>query len=335
MKIIEAFKNFVFTWLYRIQNFFDSHYSYELEGFSLEKGQTSVIYRVQGKYQTYKRNLIDCYNDQAFLSSFSPLNVKQICQQYFADSPSTKDVVSTNKVFYPIRIPARRQKYLPCLGMLYIGLLTTSILLSPNLVRVGPYTEPGGILLFPLTYLLADTISEVYGYQIVRLIIWSVLLCLTIVTIGICASIMLPPLSSKANTEYIHVFGNMPRLFLANGISIVLSDFSNAYFFSKLKIVNHGKYLWLRVIGASAMGEITYTIIWIFIFFITQLSLGQMISMAVQNYFFKVVYSAFFIPLFYILSSKLKKAEGLDTYDYNISYNMFSTKLDDFSKSKE
>ena len=333
MRII---RDFALIWLYRIQNFFGNYYSYELEGFSLNSGQTALIYKVKGKYQTYKKNLTDAYNDHFFLSAFSPINVKQICQQYHADIAASKNdpksILKDTATFIPARILAKKQKFLPCLGMLYIIFLVVAILLSPNLVKIGPYTEPGGILLFPLTYLIADVISEVYGYKTIRLIIWASFLCLNIITIAICTSITLPPISNKSHLEYMHVFGNMPRLLLANGISIIISDFFNAYFFSKLKIITHGKYLWLRVIGASAIGEITYTISWISIFFITQISLNQMISMAIQNYFFKVVYSALFIPFTYIASSVLKKLEGVDAYDYNISYNIFSTQLDDLGE---
>lgn len=307
--IINVWKT-IFAYLYKIREFFGNHYSYELEGFSFESGGiTSIIYKVRGSHRTYKMALGQTYHDSAFLSSFSPLDVKQICKHFTYLQENY--IPHGNEIFSPERKLADKNSFLPCLSMLYIVFLVLAILLSPNLINIGSLTEPGGVLLFPITYNIADVICEIYGYSAIRKIIWGSLACLFISTAFVAFSMHFGP--AQYNTHYSfysYIFGNMPRLLIANTASIVISNLANTNLFARLKVITHGKYLWLRIIGGSIIGEMTYTLIWIFIFFYAQLSINQLGQLAIQNYLFKVVYNILLIPITYIVALNLRKLES-------------------------
>ncbi len=299
-KLTNLFLNFY----YFITDGLPNHYSYKLEGFSKKNNITYVIYRISGNRQIFQSPLNEVFEEETYINNFPPFDIKRITLEFLAQKDELIVIKESRRMVH--------YKLLPLLSMIYISILISAIILSPHLITIGDFTEPGGILLFPITYIIADIISEVYGYTCIRRLIYYSLICLVLVTFSIEISIKLHPSSQvmlSTHHAYVQVFGTLPRLLAANALAILISDFANAILFNKLKAITHGKYLWLRMFGASGIGEITYTVVWIAIFFIGSENFYKISEFALENYIFKVVYASLFIPFTYIARHYLLKLE--------------------------
>ena len=299
-KLTNVFSNLYYLMTDGLPN----HYSYKLEGFSKKNGTTNVVYRISGNRQILQSPLSAVFEEEIYLNNFSPPDVKRITLEH-VNQHHHQVVITEEKTI-------TQHKLLPLLSMIYISILISAIILSPHLITIGNFTEPGGILLFPITYIIADVIAEVYGYTRIRQLIYYSLACLILVTISIEISIKLHPSSQitlPTHNAYLMVFGTLPRLLSANALAILVSDFANAILFNKLKAITHGKYLWLRMFGASGVGEIIYTLVWISVFFLGSANLFKMSIFALENYIFKMAYASLFIPLTYIARYYLLKFE--------------------------
>ncbi|WP_163830789.1 queuosine precursor transporter [Spartinivicinus ruber] len=208
--------------------------------------------------------------------------------------------------------------WLPLLVALFIGFLLVAIPISPKKIEILGFTQPGGILIFPLTFMVIDLISELFGYRTVRKVIWSAATTLLIVAIGLYASLQLTNLASQDIVmHYSTVFNKLPYLFCINAICLVAADFTNAVCFSRLKGLMRGKKLWFRSITSTGLGQIVYTIVWIALFYIEKLASIETWAYMTENFTFKLGYAVLMIPVTYLLLWLIRrqssKAQALST----------------------
>ncbi|MBR6961115.1 MAG: queuosine precursor transporter [Clostridiales bacterium] len=212
---------------------------------------------------------------------------------------------------------------------MYIGIAFVSCLLLSNLVAgkmwavTDDITLPGAVILFPVTYILGDVITEVYGFSKARRIIWmgfgmsffAVLLYLIIIALP-------HPGYWENQSAYEIVLGTTPRVAIASFAGYLFGEFSNSIILSKLKVTTKGKYLWIRTILSTVIGEGFDSVIFITISFWGTMENSVILKMILFQYLFKVGYEVLFTPFTYFVISKVKKIEGIDTFDTDTAYNL-------------
>ncbi|MCF6765744.1 queuosine precursor transporter [Thiotrichales bacterium 19S3-7] len=321
MKYIKQFITLIAGIYMSIKDYMGNHYSFKLEGNRFIDNQLYVVFRVKMNRQALTVNINDLLENENDLSKFSPKDVKSICLMNFIH---INDFYSQQeKIDYFSRIGktalnvSNNGKLYTPLAALYCCLLITAIYMSPNLVQIGNFIEPRGILIFPLTYVLADVISEVYGYKNIIKVILSTVAILVILSGFILISLKLSSIDTDILTNSYHnVFNGIPMLLLINILAIFISDFANAYCFNKLKQFTHGGHLWMRVIGATSIGEALYTLTWIPLFFLivdqTNKSMVTLFILAVSNFSFKLLYGAISAPFTSLVVNLIRYIENRD-----------------------
>ena len=208
----------------------------------------------------------------------------------------------------------RSYRYLDVVLGLFVAILIISNLASSaKIVTLGPFTFDGGTLLFPLSYLFGDVLTEVYGYAVSRRVIWIVGL--------------LPgeaEWSSRVGMDaYQAVLGSTPRIVLASLIAYWAGSFSNAFVLARMKVITQGRWLWTRTIGSTIVGQAVDTFLFVLIAFAGTMGTGVLWDIAASNYAFKVGVEVLFTPMTYAVVGWLKRSEGVDAYDARTDFNPF------------
>lgn len=218
----------------------------------------------------------------------------------------------------------RTFRYFDVIMASFVAVLLISNLASTKILDLGPFTFDGGTLLFPLSYIFGDILTEVYGYQKARKVIWTGFGAALLMSLVLWVVQILPPSPDWPNQQaYESLLGFVPRIVIASLIAYFAGAFSNAFILSKLKIRTSGKYLWIRTIGSTVLGEGIDTVIFCFVAFYGLFPNDVLISIIISNYLFKTGVEILFTPVTYTFVNFLKKEENVDVYDRGISYNPF------------
>lgn len=218
----------------------------------------------------------------------------------------------------------KNYQYLDIITAFFVAILLISNVASTKILNFGFFTFDGGTLLFPLSYIFGDILTEVYGYKRSRKVIWlgftcTLLMSLTFIIVG-----KLPPASGWLNQDaYDKILGLTPRIVIASLIAYAAGEFSNAFVLAKLKILTVGKFLWIRTIGSTIVGELLDTLIFVIIAFGGILPKGLLIAVIISNYIFKTGVEIIFTPLTYLTTNFLKKKENENYFDYKTNFNPF------------
>ena len=221
-------------------------------------------------------------------------------------------------------------KHLDSVTALFVAVLLISNIASTKIVDFGIMELDGGVIIFPLSYIFGDILTEVYGYAKSRKVIWlgftgAFLMSLVLIIVGV-----LPPSEGWGlQAEYEKILGLTPRIFLASLIAYWTGEFSNSFVLAKLKIITSGKWLWTRTIGSTIVGEFVDTIIFIIIAFYGVLPDSLIINLIIANYIVKTLIEVFFTPVTYKIVHWLKKEESEDYYDRDTDFNPFKIKYSD------
>lgn len=219
-------------------------------------------------------------------------------------------------------------KYFYILASVYVASMLTSLTVS---ARLFPFHIPetgltilltGGTWTIPLTFFVQDITTEVYGYIKSRKIIQISILILIFYIIYTKLITYLPiPTTPNIDNSYNQVFNTLPRHLIALLLAISIGNLANNYVLSKLKIKLKGKYLPIRFIFSSAIGEALLQIVGTSFAWIGNLSFShEILPFVAFSYFYKLAFETAMTPINIIVCKKLKKAEGIDFYDYKISY---------------
>ena len=214
------------------------------------------------------------------------------------------------------------------LGILFSVCLIASNLLSTKVLKIGDFTTiSGGMLVFPISYIVNDCIVEVWGYKKTRMVIW----------IGFAANFFVFSLAQlvafwpspdfwDGESSFNFIFGLAPRIALASVSAFFVGSFLNAYVMSKLKIYHKGKYFSFRAIASTLVGETADSAIFFPIAFAGIVSTKDLLSMSVTETLLKSSYEVVVLPITIALVKYLKRAENTDIYDHNISYNLLKVR---------
>lgn len=224
------------------------------------------------------------------------------------------------------------------IGMLFVCLLIASNICSFKVVNFSitktlSLELPSAIVFFPLTYLFDDVITEVYGFKVSRLIIWTGLLCSGVFTACTWLAVSLPPSQLwNANTRngqsaFELVLNGTSRVFLASSVAYFFGEFLNSVMLAKLKVMTEGKYFFFRIISSTAVGAAIDTTLFCHIAFMNILPELVILKIILTLYLIKLGYETVMAPVTYMIVNFLKKIDRVDYYDRNTNFSPFSLKL--------
>ena len=208
------------------------------------------------------------------------------------------------------------------IAAIFVTCFITANTVGVKMVSFGFVVLPAAVILFPLSYIVGDILTEVYGYRWARRIIWLGFFCNLIFVIFAWVGQVLPPAPLWGGQEaYEGILGKTPRIFVASVCGYLAGEFCNSFVLSKMKILTRGRWLWSRTIGSTIVGEGLDTVIFIPLayfgapFFVPMTILYHWLA--------KIVIEAIATPLTYAAVNFLKKKEAVDTYDYETNFNPF------------
>jgi uncharacterized integral membrane protein (TIGR00697 family) len=200
-------------------------------------------------------------------------------------------------------------------------LITANITIAKQIFILG-LVLPAAIVIFPLSYIIGDILTEVYGYQQARRVIWLGFACNLVAVMTIWIGGLLPSAPVfEAQAAYDRILGSTPRFLLASFLAYVAGEFSNAYVLARMKVRTKGRWLWSRTIGSTLVGQGIDTVVVLTIGFIGVLPLSVLGMMILSHWLVKTVYEILATPLTYLVVGYLKRKENLDPYDYDIDFN--------------
>jgi hypothetical protein len=210
------------------------------------------------------------------------------------------------------------------LTSLFVTCLLISNIIASKLMQVGGIVLPSAVILFPVTYILADVFTEVYGFKKTRMVIWIGFAANAFMSLVFLIVIALPHPSFFANqAAYATVLGSTPRVLAASLAGYWAGEFSNSIVLSVLKKATQGRYLWTRTISSTIVGEGLDTILFISIAFVGTMPGPALLQMMLAQYLFKVSYEVVCTPLTYLVVGFIKRKEQIDTFDMGVAYNPF------------
>jgi len=210
--------------------------------------------------------------------------------------------------------------------LLVISALFVTCLLAANtigvkLIGIGPFVLPAAIVVFPLSYVFGDILTEVYGYHWARRVIWLGFLCNLIFVFFAWVGGLLPSANFwEGQDAYQIILGFTPRLLLASFCGYLVGEFANSLILSRLKVLTRGRWLWLRTISSSIVGEGLDSAIFIAVAFAGPDFNAWFI---VTHWIAKVAIETLATPLVYAVVGYLKRKEGIDVYDKRVNMNPF------------
>jgi len=219
---------------------------------------------------------------------------------------------------------SRHSRYFVYVAVLFVAVLMISNTTAGKIIELGPFTVSGAIIIFPLSYIFGDVLTEVYGYKASRKIIWSGFGALILMSVMYWLIKLLPPASFWQNQgAYEAILGIVPRITLGSMVAYFAGEFSNSFVLSKMKVWMKGKHLWMRTVGSTIVGEGVDSVLVIIIAFAGVVPNSALMPLILSGYILKVAYEVIATPLTYLIVNRLKRAEGIDVYDRGISYNPF------------
>ncbi len=205
---------------------------------------------------------------------------------------------------------------------LFVTCLLTANIIAVKLIVLVGFLVPAGIIIFPLSYLFGDILTEVYGYGAARRVIWLGFACNLLAVIAISLAGLAPAAPFwKSQAAYETILGFTPRLLLASFIAYLVGEFTNSFVLAKMKIATKGRWLWTRTIGSTLIGEGLDTLIFISIAFWGIIPANLMLQAILTQWIFKVVYEVVATPFTYFVVGFLKHKENLDTYDDRTNFS--------------
>lgn len=213
------------------------------------------------------------------------------------------------------------------LGILFNVCLIAANLLETKVIQIGSITVTAGLLVFPVSYIINDCIAEVWGFKKARLIIWSgFAMNFFVVALGLIA-VALPAASFWDGEQHFNfVFGMAPRIVVASLLAFLVGSFLNAYVMSKMKVSSGGRNFSVRAIWSTVVGETADSLIFFPIAFGGLIDWSVLLMMMATQIVLKSLYEVIILPITIRVVKAVKRIDGSDVYDTDISYNVLKVK---------
>ena len=206
-----------------------------------------------------------------------------------------------------------------------IGASKPSYLLLPG---GGQWAFGAGVLFFPISYIIGDVLTEVYGYANARRVIWTGFAALAFMAVMAAVVVALPPAQGWPGQEaYEFVFGNSWRIVLASMAAFWAGEFANAFVLAKMKVWTQGKHLWARTIGSTVVGQGLDSLIFYPLAFwgLAGWPVELLWQVVLSQWLIKTAWEALLTPLTYLVVGSLKRAEGVEVFDTETDFSPFAS----------
>lgn len=213
------------------------------------------------------------------------------------------------------------------LGILFNVCLIAANLLETKVIQVGSITVTAGLLVFPISYIINDCIAEVWGFKKARLIIWSgFAMNFFVVALGLIAMALPAAPFWEGEQHFDFVFGMAPRIVVASLLAFLVGSFLNAYVMSKMKVASGGRNFSARAIWSTVVGETADSLIFFPIAFGGLIAWPELLVMMGTQIVLKSLYEVIILPITIRVVKAVKRIDGSDVYDTDISYNVLKVK---------
>ncbi len=195
---------------------------------------------------------------------------------------------------------------------------------------IGPWPFGAGILFFPISYVIGDVLTEIYGYARARRVIWAGTAAVVFMAFMSWIVVALPPAPTWTNqAAYATIFGQVPRIVLASVCAFWAGEFVNSYVMARMKLWSDGKHLWARTIGSTVLGEGVDSLIFYPLAFLGAegFTPSLVVTVMLTQWALKVAWEVVLTPLTYAIVGALKRAEGVDVFDRETDFTPFRARV--------
>ncbi len=204
-------------------------------------------------------------------------------------------------------------------------LLLSNLIGAAKLATVWGFTFGAGILFFPLSYVIGDVLTEVYGYANARRCVWMGFGALIFMAFMSYVVVAMPAAEGwDGQAAYESVFGSTWRIVAASVLAFWAGEFVNSFVLAKMKIITKGKHLWARTIGSTVFGQGVDSLIFYPVAFLGIWTHEQVVTVMITNWLLKVLWEAALTPATYAVVGWFKQREGVDVYDTGIDFSPFA-----------
>jgi uncharacterized integral membrane protein (TIGR00697 family) len=211
------------------------------------------------------------------------------------------------------------------LAGLFITCLLTANVIAAKLITVGGIVLPAGVVIFPVSYIVGDVLTEVYGYAAARRVIWLGFGCNLLMVIAIRVAGELPPAPVwTGQAAFAEVFAQTPRILAASFLAYLVGEFANSFVLARMKIATGGRWLWTRTMGSTIVGQGLDSAVFVTLAFAGTVPGTALAGIVLGQWAVKVAYEAAATPLTYLVVGWLKAREQVDVYDRHTDFNPLS-----------
>ncbi len=209
-----------------------------------------------------------------------------------------------------------------------VVLVLSNVVGAAKVATLGGLAFGAGILFFPLSYVLGDVLTEIYGYARARRVIWAGFGATVFAAIMCWVIVIMPPAPGWEGQEvYEAAFGQIWRIVGASVIAFWAGEFVNSYVLARMKILTAGKHLWSRTIGSTVFGQGVDSLIFYPLAFLGVWTTEQVVTVMLTNWGLKVLWEVALTPVTYAVVSFLKRREGVDVFDEGTDFTPFRTRV--------
>jgi uncharacterized integral membrane protein (TIGR00697 family) len=206
--------------------------------------------------------------------------------------------------------------------VVFVTCLITANITAVKLVNLFGFILPAAILVFPLSYITGDVLTEVYGYGKARRVIWLGFFCNLVAVVAIWVGQVLPPAPFwDGQGAYERILGYTPRLLVSSFLAYLVGEFANSFVLAKMKIATKGRWLWSRTIGSTLIGEGLDSLLFMSLAFAGTIPVSSLMGAIITQWLAKSLYEALVTPLTYLVVNFLKRKEGKDVFDRETKFN--------------
>ena len=228
--------------------------------------------------------------------------------------------------------PEREYCFLLPVAVIFTGALIVSNIIAIKLVDLSglvggsfAYVQPASVIIFPVSYIIGDILTEVYGYREARRVIWSAFFANAMVVVAFIIAQEIPAASFWGDQEaYETILGQTWRILSGSFVAVLVGEFSNSFVLARMKRLTGGRFLWMRTIGSTIVGQALDSAFFLTIaFFGTQNAEngGALWALWWRAWLIKTLYEAVATPLTYATVNFMKRVEGVDTYDVDTNFS--------------
>jgi len=223
----------------------------------------------------------------------------------------------------------RRYRYYDLVMAAFVTVLICSnVIGAAKVAQVGSFSFGAGVLFFPISYVFGDVLTEVYGYARARKVVWAGFAAVIFASFMSWVVVSLPAAPGWPNQNaYATVFGQTPRIVGASLIAFFCGEFANSFVLAKMKLATRGKFLWMRTIGSTLVGEAVDSLLFYPLAFWGAWGNNDLVvQVMITNYLLKTGWEVVITPFTYLVVGFLKRAENEDYFDTDTDFTPFSIK---------